>query len=121
MQQPKIFDPNAQAAAIVQRGTRRERPIVTGASGTLQIVKAKTCQYCHHGIEAIAANRTILVCRNRQGCETKLHVGAPNDACGNYRPNVEIAAGSEPALPQSDGSRLIPLTRGKFAIVNGNP
>jgi len=75
-------------------------------------VKAKTCQYCCHTKQASAESRTILICDHKQAPQAKLFVVAPDDTCPNFEP-----AQAAP-LPDSDGVRLIPLTQGKFAIVD---
>jgi len=79
---------------------------------TLQIVRARTCQYCCYAIEAIASSRTILICDHKEGAEAKFFVVAHNETCGNFK-----AAQTAP-LPDTNGARLIPLTQGKFAIVD---
>lgn len=80
----------------------------------LQIVKAKTCQYCYHAKEAAASSRTILICDRKYGAERKFFVIAPNQTCSNFKPTQ-----TPPSL-SSDGARLIPLTQGKFAIVDAD-
>ena len=79
-------------------------------------MKAKTCQNCCRAKEATASNRTILICSHKQGCEGKFFVVGPEDGCGNFQ---HRNSGREtPPPPQSDGAKLIPLTQGKFAIVD---
>jgi hypothetical protein len=73
---------------------------------------AKRCQNCCRPIEAIASNRTILICNKKQGSQAKYFVVEPNATCTNF--NARATA----PPPESDGARLIPLTRGKFAIVD---
>jgi len=75
-------------------------------------VKAKTCQYCCHTKQASAESRTILICDHKQAPHTKLFVVAPQDTCPNFEP------AETPPLPDNDGVRFIPLTQGKFAIVD---
>ena len=75
-------------------------------------MKAKTCQYCCHTKEASAESRTILICDHKQGREGKYFVVGPEDTCPNFEP-AEAAP-----LPDTDGGKLIPLTQGKFAIVD---
>jgi hypothetical protein len=74
---------------------------------------SRTCQNCYHAIEAIAVSRTILICNSKFGCEAKFFVLDPKDTCGNFKPT------NEPPSPD-DGSKLIPLTQGKFAIVDAD-
>ena len=75
-------------------------------------MKAKTCQYCCYAKEATASSRTILICDHKKGWQGKFFVVAPNEACGNFK------AAQTPPLPDTNGARLIPLTQGKFAIVD---
>lgn len=75
-------------------------------------MKAKTCQYCCNAKEASAGNRTVLICTDKQGCEGKYFVVGPEDGCGNFK------ASQTPLLPEMEGARYIPLTKGKFAIVD---
>ena len=78
----------------------------------MQIMKAKTCQYCCNAKEASAQNRTVLICTDKQGCEGKYFVVGPQDRCGNFKP------GRTALPPEMEGARYIPLTQGKFAIVD---
>lgn len=75
-------------------------------------MKVKTCQYCYYAKEAAASSRTILICDRKYGCEAKFFVVAPDDTCANFKVT------ETPPSPESDGAKLIPLTRGKFAIVD---
>ncbi|MHC4388883.1 MAG: hypothetical protein ACYSX1_09770, partial [Planctomycetota bacterium] len=75
-------------------------------------MKAKTCQYCCHAREASAQNRTILICTDKQGCEGKYFVVGPEDGCGNFKPGQTVLP------PEMEAARYIPLTKGKFAIVD---
>ena len=81
-----------------------------------RLVNPKTCQYCCHAKEAAAINRTILICDQKQGAERKFFVVAMQDTCGNFK--LAQIARQKPSLPDSNGARLIPLTQGKFAIVD---
>jgi len=75
-------------------------------------VKAKTCQYCCYAKEASADNRTILICDHKQAPQAKFFVVAPDETCRNFKPS------QNPSLPDTDGGKLIPLTKGKFAVVD---
>ena len=72
----------------------------------------KICQNCCNAIEATAVNRTILLCNNKQGSEQKYYVVARNDSCTSFK------ASRQPPTSKDDGARLIPLTQGRFAIVD---
>ncbi|MHC4659365.1 MAG: HNH endonuclease signature motif containing protein, partial [Planctomycetota bacterium] len=79
-------------------------------------MKAKTCQNCCRHIEAIASNRTILICSKKQGSQGKYFVVDPNATCGSFKPAENVRQ----TCSQADGSKLIPLTQGKFAIVDAD-
>jgi len=66
----------------------------------------------------MAANRTILICSHKEGCEGKYFVVGPEDGCRNFKPTHKILPSQTPPPPQGDGAKLIPLTQGKFAIVD---
>jgi len=79
-----------------------------------RLVNPKTCPYCCHAKEATAVNRTILICNHKEGAERKFFVFSPNETCVNFTP-------ARSALQPGSRSRtglLIPLTQGKFAIVD---
>lgn len=59
----------------------------------------------------MAVSRTILICSNKEGCEAKFFVVEPKGNCSNFK------AGPTPPAPDN-GARLIPLTQGKFAVVD---
>lgn len=73
---------------------------------------ARLCEYCRFAQSALGLSRPILICSNKAGCEGKFYVIEPKATCNNFQP------GREPALSQGDGAGLIPLTHGKFAIVD---
>ena len=86
------------------------------SSHALQIMKVKTCQYCCYAKEATATSRTILICDHKQGAEVKFFFVAPTETCGNFK--LAQIARQKPSLPDSNGARCIPLTQGRFAIVD---
>jgi len=72
----------------------------------------KTYQNCCRATEAMASNRTILICSHKEACEAKYFVVEPNGGCSNFKPT------QNPALADTNGARFIPLTQGRFAIVD---
>ncbi|MBW8039596.1 MAG: hypothetical protein FVQ85_06310 [Planctomycetes bacterium] len=79
-------------------------------------MKVKTCQNCDNVREAAAVNRTILICDKKQGCEDDFHVVAAGQICGNWHGDRERPGGPV----DDDGARYIPLTQGRFAVVDAD-
>lgn len=77
------------------------------------------CENCRFAIYAFGLSRPILICKNKAGHEESFFVISPNENCKNFKPKEHIA---ELILPtfESDGAKLIPLTQGKFAIVDAD-
>jgi hypothetical protein len=77
------------------------------------------CENCCCAIYALGLSRPILICYNKAGREGSFFVISPNENCKNFKPKEHLA---EPILRtlESDGAKLIPLTQGKFAIVDAD-
>jgi hypothetical protein len=58
-------------------------------------------------------NRAVLICRQKKGAEGYWIVRSLLDKCPNFYP-------SRSSNPENDAPRLIPLTRGQFAIVDAD-
>ena len=74
----------------------------------------KTCQHCRFSTTAKTSVRPILICNNKQHFQKQWYVCDPGDCCPNF---------SRAKFPISTGridheSRLLPLTKGRFAIVD---
>jgi len=59
--------------------------------------------------------RPILICKNKFGCEGKFFIVWQKDTCKNFHISKNAP---RPPLPENDDIRFIPLTQGKFAIVD---
>jgi hypothetical protein len=62
--------------------------------------------------------RKILVCTNRPDKQGELQVVKPAQLCDNHRPRPHPVIRLKPPRPANDQIRYIPLTKGKFAIVD---
>jgi hypothetical protein len=77
------------------------------------------CENCRCAIYAFGLSRPILICYNKAGREGTFFVISPNENCTNFKPKGHLAGLILPTL-ESDGAKLIPLTQGKFAIVDAD-
>jgi len=59
-----------------------------------------------------------LVCTNKADSFGQLHYIEPGGCCRNFQPFRKISRRQRAPLPHSDSTRYIPLTQGKFAIVD---
>jgi hypothetical protein len=92
--------------------------------------KAKPrCDNCCFSTFAIGTGRAVLICRQKKGSVGNWYICSPLDHCPNFYPSrfaLRYANPAEPASPakheasspQNQTPRLIPLTRGQFAIVD---
>ena len=69
------------------------------------------CDNCSFSIYATGPGRTVLICRQKKGSEGRWKTRPLLQNCQNFHP-------SRAAYPKSQAPRLIPLTRGKFAVVD---
>jgi hypothetical protein len=69
------------------------------------------CDNCCFSTFAVGPGRAALICRQKKGSEGRWTIRSPLAQCPNFYPSR--AAGA-----RSHSPRLIPLTRGKFAIVD---
>jgi len=76
------------------------------------------CEDCEYSIgSAVGQDRPILTCRNKAVAPGRLWVVGAEECCANFTRDKELLA---PELVQAlaEGARLIPLTQGRFAIVD---
>lgn len=71
----------------------------------------RRCDNCTFSTYATGPGRPILICRQKKGFEGKWKSVPLLHKCTNFHP-------SRAANPDSSAPRLIPLTRGQFAIVD---
>ena len=71
------------------------------------------CDNCCFSTYAASAGRATLICRQKRGSEGRWSIHSLLDKCENFYP-------SRAADINNKKPRLIPLTRGKFAIVDAD-
>ena len=71
----------------------------------------KRCDNCTFSTYATGPGRATLICRQQKGCEGRWKAHRLLHKCENFHP-------SRAADPENSAPRLIPLTKGKFAIVD---
>jgi len=69
------------------------------------------CDNCCFSTFAAGPGRAALICRQKKGTEGRWTICSPLDTCPSFYPSRTAGA-------RSRSPRLIPLTRGKFAIVD---
>jgi hypothetical protein len=69
------------------------------------------CDNCCFSTFAAGSGRAALICRQKKGSEGRWTIRSPLDRCASFYP-------SRAADARSGSPRLIPLTRGKFAVVD---
>jgi len=75
------------------------------------MVNEKRCDNCCFSTFATGIGRAVLICRQKKGSEGTWKVRSLLDKCPNFHP-------SRAAKAQNHTPRLIPLTRGQFAVVD---
>jgi hypothetical protein len=80
--------------------------------GTLKDAKPR-CDNCCFSTYAASSGRASLICRQKKGSEGRWSIRSLLDRCENFYP-------SRAADINNKKPRLIPLTRGKFAIVDAD-
>ncbi len=76
------------------------------------------CKNCRNAFRALGLNQPILICSKKAGCEGNCYVVLSGDYCRNFQTKRKISRRNKPPLPESDDVRFIPLTQGKFAVVD---
>jgi len=71
----------------------------------------KRCDNCIFSTFAVGSARAVLICRSKKGAEGRWGVRGLGQACANFYP-------SRAAGPGNGEARRIPLTRGRFAVVD---
>ncbi|MHC4679486.1 MAG: AP2 domain-containing protein [Planctomycetota bacterium] len=69
------------------------------------------CDNCCFSTFAAGSGRAALICRQKKGAEGRWTIRSPLDKCANFHP-------SRAADARNGSPRRIPLTRGKFAVVD---
>ena len=69
-------------------------------------------------MQAIGPSGSVLVCSNKFGCEGKLCLVEPKGCCRNFQIKSKSSGRRETKSSHTEDIRYIPLTQGKFAIVD---
>ena len=77
------------------------------------------CKRCVYLVDAVGREKSILVCTNRYGQNGGLVLFEADSPCRNYQ-QKRIVDRPIVSQPQNSDIRFIPLTRGKFAIVDAD-
>ena len=78
-----------------------------------------SCKRCTYLVEAVGREKSVAVCTNRYGQNGGLILFEQDSPCRNYQKKRII---DRPIVcqPQETNIRFIPLTKGKFAIVDAD-
>ena len=83
-------------------------------------MKTKSCQNCIFAVQPTCFTGPVLVCTNKADCPGELIRTEPDDYCRNFHARRETSHRAQPPPPDSEDVRFIPLTQGKFAIVDAD-
>ena len=83
-------------------------------------MKAKSCQNCTYALKPAGKTGTSLVCINKFDSSDQLHIVKPKNSCRNFQAKRKIIKRRKPPSPQGEELKFIPLTQGKFAIVDAD-
>ncbi len=78
----------------------------------------ETCEDCEHSVPAGSASQPTLICKHKAGAELPWQVVEPCGSCKNFERSRELVP-VDIAAALAEGAKLIPLTQGKFTIVDG--
>jgi len=79
---------------------------------------ARCCQNCVYAMPLCEGRRKMTVCTNAQGAPGEMRIVAPGHVCRRHRRRRVMSGRTVPPEPPNDEIRYIPLTRGKYAIVD---
>ena len=82
--------------------------------------KARCCRYCVYANVLRDGTRTLAICANTPESPGQIVRIDPSGCCRNFRPRGQRKARTMPPEPPSDEIRYIPLTQGKYAIVDAS-
>ena len=81
-------------------------------------MKQRRCRDCVYAVPMRDGPRRRIACTNRPGRPGTISLVRQNEACRNWRRRRPRPVRTIPPAPPNDGVRYIPLTQGKFAIVD---
>jgi len=83
----------------------------------MEKVLETSCEDCEHSVPAGSAVQPTLICRHKAGAELPWQVVEADGLCANFEQSREIVP-LDIAGALAEGAKLIPLSQGKFAIVD---
>jgi len=75
------------------------------------------CEDCEHSRSLNGLGAAVLICSRKKAARRQWQAVAADDTCDNFKRARELLA-PELAAALAEGAKLIPLTQGKFAIVD---
>ena len=95
------------APPFQKRGTRNKRP-----------TRPPCCRQCVYATRVRDGNRVLWVCVNTPKRPGQIVCVKPEGKCPHFCPKRARVVRGTPPEPPDSGSRYIPLTRGRFALVD---
>jgi hypothetical protein len=100
------------------RAGRRDKNVAHRTSNAeFQTNSEKTCEDCAHSRVLGGLGAVVLICSRKKAARRQWQAVAADDSCDNFKRAREILP-PEHAAALAEGAKLIPLTQGKFAIVD---
>jgi hypothetical protein len=96
---------------------RRQGKSRRGPTGRQNNLSHKRCHSCIYAVKAEGKTKSVRVCTNRDDAPGKLFLLEKQAACRNFRTPKKIIR-TKVIQPKDEKIRFIPLTQGKFAIVD---
>ena len=78
----------------------------------------RRCRDCVYAVEVAAGSGALLICMNNDGAHGALTLARKTGVCRSFRQRAPLSR-TDPPQPRDPQIRLIPLTKGKVAIVDG--
>jgi hypothetical protein len=78
---------------------------------------AAACRDCEYAVPAGGSPLPTLICKHKADADLPWQVVATEDSCANFQPMRELVP-PDIAAALAEGAKLIPLSQGKFAIVD---
>lgn len=82
-----------------------------------KLLKPQRCPNCIYSVRVAGHSDSVLVCTNKAGSAGKLTLAEKEGSCRNFQ-KKRIVHRPNPPQPDDEEIRFIPLTKGKFAIVD---
>jgi hypothetical protein len=100
-----------------QKGRRQMKANPTTSNQSPITINQGKCEDCEHSVPAGKTSAPTLICRHKAGAELPWQVVGAEESCANFEQSREIVP-LDIAAALAEGAKLIPLTQGKFAIVD---